>query len=296
MKCSDGFRGGYQIKIPEFMLNKVAGKKEFLHSLFITDIGNFLNARYHFLERKNGCNNYILLYCLHGKGSIENQYGKLELLQNQFIIIPPNEFHRFQANIDDPWSIYWVHFNSNQLEKLSHEINLEDFCTPTNIIYNEQILDVWHQMYESLSSGYTTINILNANMYLYRFLCFFLFQNEFLTDEREGPLEKSIQFMKANISKRLMVDEIASYVQYSPSHYTALFKKKTGMAPLDYFIKMKIRYACQLLTKNELKVKEVAERAGYDDPYFFSKIFKQVTGKSPKEYRQVKSPGFSKAA
>ena len=93
--------------------------------------------------------------------------------------------------------------------------------------------------------------------------------------------------MKVNIEKRLTTTEIATHFQYSPSHYTALFKKKTGLSPIDYFIKMKIHYACQLLCQNDLKIKEIAEKLGYDDPYYFSRLFKQVMNKSPKDYRDI---------
>jgi YesN/AraC family two-component response regulator len=141
----------------------------------------------------------------------------------------------------------------------------------------------------SLASGFTDPNIRFANMCLYRFLCFFLFPNKtFQVEEKAGPLERSILYMKSNIDKKLTADDIATHIQYSPSHFTARFKQKTGMAPIDYFIKLKIQYACQLLSQNGIKIKEVAGKIGYDDPYYFSRLFKKVTGKSPKHYRIVR--------
>jgi len=50
---------------------------------------------------------------------------------------------------------------------------------------------------------------------------------------------------------------------------------------------MKIYYACQLLTQRELIIKEIADKIGYDDPYYFSRIFKKVTGKSPAQYKST---------
>jgi AraC-like DNA-binding protein len=91
--------------------------------------------------------------------------------------------------------------------------------------------------------------------------------------------------MKANIGKRLSAEELAKPFSYSASHYTAIFKKKTGMSPIDYFIKMKMHYACQLLSQSKLKIKQIAEKVGYDDPYYFSRLFKQVMNESPKDYR-----------
>lgn len=105
--------------------------------------------------------------------------------------------------------------------------------------------------------------------------------------QKEDPLERSITFMKNNIQKQLSVEEIAREFHYSPSHYTALFKKKTGLSPIDYFIRMKIHYACQLLSQRELIIKEIADKVGYEDPYYFSRIFKKVTGKSPEQYKNT---------
>jgi AraC-like DNA-binding protein len=285
-KRKDGFIGEKQINIPKVILSKYIKNKEFLHSLFITHIGYFPKALYHFRERKNGCDDFILLYSMGGKGHIETDTSKFELASNQFIIIPPRRFHRYQADIYDPWTLYWVHFSSNKLSSLSREFKVEQFYGPTNLLYTEKIADIWGEMYSSLDSGYSAISMGYANFCLYRFLSFFFFpQKKYKISAKETPIDKSIEYMKANIDKNLTTDEIAGLFQYSSSHYTALFKKKTGLSPIDYFIKMKIHYACQLLSQSELKIKEIAEKIGYDDPYYFSRIFKKVMNKSPKEYR-----------
>jgi len=287
-KRRDGFLGEKQINVPKSVLNKYVRKNTFLNSLFITHIGYFPNALYHYRERRKGSEDYILLYSLDGKGYIENSAEKMELLPNQFIIIPPHEFHRFQSEIDHPWTIYWVHFSSNKLKEFNTDFNANKYYQPTNLQYNGKIIDTWIEMYSSLAGGYQLENIGYANLCLYRFLSFFLFPNKkpFIA-EQEGPLEKSIAYMKENIGNRLSTDEIAKHFQYSSSHYTTIFKQKTGMSPIDYFIKLKIHYACQLLTQSELKIKAIAEKIGYDDPYYFSRLFKQVMGKSPKDYRKV---------
>jgi AraC-like DNA-binding protein len=287
-KRKDGFLGEKQINIPKQVLNKYIRKKHFLNSLFITHIGYFPNALYHYRERKNGCEDYILFYSLDGKGYIENSKGKLKLLPNQFIIIPPHEFHSYQADINDPWTIYWVHFSSNKLKELNLDFKVEQYYTPTDLRYNGQIIDTWREMYSSLASGYNPTSIGYANLCLYRFLSFFLFPNKtFSIATQDDPLDHSITYMKENIDKRLTTEDISKRFNYSASHYSAIFKRKTGISPIDYFIKLKVYYACQLLTQSNLKIKEIALKTGYDDPYYFSRIFKQVMGKSPKQYRST---------
>lgn len=287
-KIRDGFLGEKQINVPKTVLNKFIKKKAFLGSLYITHIGYFPKALYHYRERKNGNDDYIMFYSMAGKGYIENKKQRVELLPNQFIIIPPHEFHRYQADINDPWTIYWVHFSSNKLKEFGDEFNTKRFYSPTDLPYNNNIVDTWVEMYSSLDSGYNSLTIGYANLCLYRFLSLFLFPGKkFTASVEDSPLEKSIEYMKENISNRLSTNEIANRFKYSSSHYTALFKQKTGMTPIDYFIKLKVYYACQLLTQSDLKIKEIADKTGYDDPYYFSRLFKQIMGKSPSEYRHV---------
>jgi len=207
------------------------------------------------------------------------------------MVLPPNQFHRYQANIEEPWTFYWVHFSGSKLQELEEQFHLTRFEKPTDIYFSEEILQTWQEMFASLEKGYAAENISFANLSLYRFISFFIFPNRKTLIQRDeektkpGPLDQSIDFMKANIAGRYTVEDLAVKFHMSTSHYTALFKKKTGMAPMDYYIRMKIQYACQMLSQSNLKIKEVGERIGYEDPYYFSRIFKKVTGKSPVQYK-----------
>lgn len=65
-------------------------------------------------------------------------------------------------------------------------------------------------------------------------------------------------------------------------------KQKTGHSPIDYFIQMKMQKASQQLDFTNRSVKDIAMSMGFDDPYYFSKRFKKITGMSPRKYRTVK--------
>ncbi|MCB0166075.1 MAG: helix-turn-helix transcriptional regulator, partial [Anaerolineae bacterium] len=64
-----------------------------------------------------------------------------------------------------------------------------------------------------------------------------------------------------------------------------VFKKKTGYAPIDYFIRLKIQKACELLETTDQQVSEIGHSLGYPDIYYFSRLFKKVVGLSPRQYR-----------
>jgi AraC-like DNA-binding protein len=98
-------------------------------------------------------------------------------------------------------------------------------------------------------------------------------------------IEQSISYMLQHVNQPLQVATLAAAVNVSPSHYSALFKRWTGSPPIDYFIQLRMRHACQLFDNTSLNVKEVAAVLGYDDPFYFSRTFKTINRIAPSEYR-----------
>ena len=63
--------------------------------------------------------------------------------------------------------------------------------------------------------------------------------------------EAAIHFMQENIENRITMDDVLRYVGYSQSHFSTVFKKKTGLSPLAYFNQLKVQHACELLKKTD---------------------------------------------
>lgn len=283
----DGFIGEKQINVPVYVLDRYLRSQEFLNSLYITYIGFYPKASFHYRERRKGCNDNILFYCLGGKGYYDTHLGNFELTANHFTILPAGHFHRYQADIDDPWTIYWVHFSGNKLDELNTFMNIDKFIAPTPIKYDERFITSWEEMYNALKAGYDVANISHANLCLYRFISLFMFPEVKLKSQQEHDIiAESIRFLKVNIYKMLTVEDISNHFHYSASHFSALFKNKTGSSPLEYFIQLKIHYACQLLDQSNLRIKEIAAKVGYEDPYYFSRLFCKIMGVSPNKYRR----------
>jgi AraC-like DNA-binding protein len=283
----DGFIGEKQINIPESVLDKYLRNHQFLNALYLTYIGFYPKASFHFRERRKGCDDNILFYCLEGKGYYDTHLGSFELKANQFTILPAHHFHRYQADINDPWTIYWIHFSGNKLAALNTFLDIEQYVMPTPIKYDERLILIWEEMYNALEESYHLPNIGYANLCLYRFISLFTFPEIKIKNYHDHDIIAcAIKFLKENVHKTLTVKGIAGHFCYSSSYFTTLFKQKTGRSPLEYFIRLKIQYTCQLLDQSTLKIKEIASRVGYDDPYYFSRIFKKMMGASPNEYRQ----------
>lgn len=275
-----------QIIVPNEVLNSIRNMP-FKNLLYLTRVMHSAQ------QTETALDDYALIYCLTGKGKCETHNGTIDLRSNQFILLAPGEFYSYQADNTHPWEVYCVHFNGNMINELNLAFDLKKFTVPTEISFDSQIVDSWKEIISSLSDGFNDEKVAYANLCLYRFVSFFLFPKQIQKSapetDQQCQLRQSISFMKANVHKRLCVDEIAETFKYSPSHYSVLFKQKTGLSPIEYFIRLKMQHASELLTGSNLIVKEIAGKVGYDDPFYFTRIFKKVTGKTPREYKILNS-------
>jgi AraC-like DNA-binding protein len=103
-------------------------------------------------------------------------------------------------------------------------------------------------------------------------------------------IARSIAYMLDHLNQPLQVSTLAAQASVSPSHYFALFKRQTGAAPIDFFIRLRMNHARELLNSTGSSVKEIAATMGYDDPFYFSRVFKSVHQVAPAEYRRRNGP------
>lgn len=288
-KRRDGFEGERMISIPPKVWQDARERDPALHPVYITYIGYFPKASFHYRERRKGCEDNILIYCLQGKGYFILDNKKYEVGSNQYILVPATDkYMRYWSDNDDPWTIYWVHFTGNDIDSFNKSLNITLTRGGVHIPFNEKALEVWHNIYHSLEMGYSAENLCNATFCLYHLLATFLFPDRHIKagQNTEGDIiTKTILNMRNNLGKRLTVEDMAAEHNLSASHFSNLFRKSTGMPPIDYFIHLKMQKACQLLYANDAKIKVVAIDLGYDDPYYFSRLFKKYIGTSPEQYR-----------
>ena len=113
---------------------------------------------------------------------------------------------------------------------------------------------------------------------------------EYLEDRKKNYTNNTINHVKKYINEhleeKLSLNEIASIYSISPSYLSALFKKYCNIGFSEYITQMKINKAKELLLKENYKVYEVSDMLGFESAFYFSKVFKKVTGYSPKEYTQ----------
>lgn len=288
----DGFDGELLISIPQNILNNAIQKNQILPNyLHISHIGYFPKALYHLCERPQGCCDNILFYCVQGKGYYSIGKQHYTLTANQYVIIPAtDEPIVYLSDTGDPWSIYWVHFTGKDLPLFNQSHHISPLQSPRYIPFNEKGILIWQEMFEHLSRGYSPDNLMHSNLCLYHFIATFIFsqhQNDGSHPQSEKAIiHRTIGYMKENLEKNIRIEDFANLNKYSVSHFSKLFRLTTGMSPIEYFIHLKMQKACQLLYAEDSRIKEIAASLGYEDPYYFSRLFKKYQGLSPEEYRR----------
>jgi two-component system response regulator YesN len=101
-----------------------------------------------------------------------------------------------------------------------------------------------------------------------------------------GMAGQAKEYIRANYSKQITLEDVARDINISPQYLSKLFKEETGENFIDYLTGIRIKIAKSLLEEDKLSIKEIAHHVGYGDPNYFSRIFRKVVGVTPTEYRE----------
>ena len=286
----EGFQGQRAIVLPKKILELCAYTPP-INSLYITDIGFYPRAEYHYRERLGGISQNILIYCIEGKGWLEVPSGHYDVNPNEFLIIPADMPHTYGADEKTPWTIYWVHFKGIQSPYFASLLSKQykEFVSYSPFL--DERIKIFDSIYKALESGYSLDNLTYSNISFGYFLASLSFTDKFASARHvieKDAVDFSIEFMQNHLDVQLTLESLASSINLSVSHYSSIFRKKTGYSPVVYFNHLKIQHACQYLQFTTLRINEIASKLGIDDAYYFSRMFTKIMGISPLEYRNKK--------
>jgi len=103
---------------------------------------------------------------------------------------------------------------------------------------------------------------------------------------RSALLEKARQYVQDNVEKRIMLQDVADHVCISPGYLSALFKKQYNQNFVDYINEVKIHRACELIRAGQYRIYEIGYMLGFENAYYFTRVFKRYTGMTPTEYQK----------
>ena len=287
IRKKDGFQGERAVVLPPVIV-EMEEQDELCQGLFITDIGYYPKAMHHHRKREQAINQYVLIYCVDGSGFYVVDGKRYEVKKNQYFILPIDKPHEYGATVGHQWTIYWVHFRG----KLAH-VFAEGAATPQaiNVTMNSRInerINIFEEILTTLHYGEGLEDLRYASSLLAHFLASMRYLGQFRRAKAEGErdiVEQAIHYMRENIERHITMEDVLRYVGYSQSHFSTVFKKKTGMSPLSYFNRLKVEHACRLLRTTDMKINMICYKVGIEDPLYFSRLFSKVMGMSPTEYR-----------
>ncbi|MGN0993531.1 MAG: response regulator [Butyricicoccus sp.] len=106
-------------------------------------------------------------------------------------------------------------------------------------------------------------------------------------EKEQRPIQLARQYIRQNYAQQLTLEEVAGVVGFTPSYFSALFKKETGQSFVEYLTEVRTTAARNLLLNTQDPIESIAEAVGYRDVKYFSKVFKKATELSPVEFRKL---------
>ncbi|HML21182.1 MAG TPA: AraC family transcriptional regulator [Aggregatilinea sp.] len=290
IRLREGFKDQILYVIPRQILEDLK-TNPLLHQLLPTDIGWYPRARYHYCERKDGAEEHILILCMDGEGWFEINGQRRSVRKHEALIIPRREPHVYGAVENNPWSIHWLHFTGTSSDYFAYLLPPDVYTLSVAPETARGVSALFEECYRSFLGSFVLQQMIYTSQTLHHLLGGLFFNNRAfsptLRTSQFHSIRETLEYLRQNLDQRLSLDDMALHARLSKSHFLRLFKEQTGYSPMDYFIHLKMQHACMLLSITNQTIHEISLAVGYDDPYYFSRIFKKVVGVSPSRYREA---------
>ncbi|WP_133998069.1 AraC family transcriptional regulator [Dinghuibacter silviterrae] len=285
----EGFEGQKLIVIPRKIIHDFLTRDPITRPAYITDIGYYPKALFHYMERPAGVSQHIVIYCVEGRGWVTMEGMTIDLSPGEFVTIPAGTPHRYATDAQAPWTIYWIHFAGDTATYITDLLRQGK----PRLVYDQQRFRLFDDIYAHLEKGYSNDNLRYVNMIFYHFLSSLLYGDKFsqaAQPQEKDIIDRTMELMQKRSQDLLTLGELADFAGLSVSHFSTLFKKRTGHSPVEYFNHLKIQKACQYLLFTSMTVREIGVMLGIEDQFYFSRMFSKSMGVSPTEYRQRNTP------
>lgn len=283
----DGFSGQRMVVFPAELIRR--GKNQpIARDLYATDVGYFPKAQFHFVDRPSGSRNHILIHCTKGKGWLRTDRTTSVLQENDLIMIPRGTPHRYGANISDPWTICWLHLNGESAEEylgllFGKRLRVTVPATDESQRIFDEILDNASNAFSD--PGYLVLS--GSIQYYLTVLAYARRADRHHSRKSEERVIECIEYLTGHLSAPHTLASLSARTNMSVPHLSYLFKQRTGVSPMRYLTRMRIRRACELLDATDKAIKDIAYEVGYEDPFYFTRIFRSAVGASPRAYREA---------
>lgn len=257
-----------------------------LSDLHIISIGIWSATDKHIVNRADIGEN-ILTYCAKGKGWFRYANRTVEIKPGMVFLIHKGWPHGYGADKNDPWTVYWIHFDGQKAKPLIDLIEAAYDRSPVFWIGSgSQVIGLFEEIQRTLQTGAGLRQIIHSSACLNQILTH-LSLSRITGTASEAGVAVVLNLFQNRIRSFVRLDELASAAGMSKFHFVRMFRGQFGVSPIEYFLRLKMQKACEMLDATASKVGAVAEYLGYEDSFYFSRIFRRVVGLSPREYRKA---------
>ncbi|MGN0242825.1 MAG: AraC family transcriptional regulator [Lachnospiraceae bacterium] len=239
-------------------------------------------------KRENGRADYQILYVYNGVAYFKGEKGYQKVDAGNIYIYRPHEMQDYYFDKKDQADIYWIHINAirgashlQDFDLLEEPVISVGISYEYTEVFEKIILELQNkkECYEQLAEAYLTVllgmmNRGRINMNLEQDKCF------------TNSISGSIHYINQIFSQKISFHEEAENWGMSFRQYERQFKKITGKTPQQYLIDLRIKKAKEYLKNLHYSIADVGTYVGYQDAFYFSRIFKKTTGMTPSDYRK----------
>ena len=117
-------------------------------------------------------------------------------------------------------------------------------------------------------------------------------RNQIVNPERTRLVQQTRRYLEQNFTdSELKMSKVARHYNLSPGYFSTIFRKETGQTFREYLTELRINRAREILRNSNLGISEISEKCGYNDPHYFSHVFKRITSFTPSQFRKELLPG-----
>ncbi len=243
------------------------------------------------LYRPNGRRDYHLIYNVEGKCYLNIKGKSYVAEKGDVVLYRPDEPQDYQFKKSDNSHNYWVHFSGTTCESIFKENNLEDIYI-VKLSHTSEIEYLLSKMcYYYHIGGFNRDTICNGLL----IAVLGLVGQYNISASNKGPKyanNKNQQLISEVLSQfrlndviKMNITDCAKYCNMSETHFSRKFKEIMGVSPQQFMTNAKLERAQQLLFYTDKSISNIAIEVGYEDPNYFSRIFKKHFNVTPKEYR-----------
>lgn len=233
-------------------------------------------------------NYYLLHFVVSGKGTFTSMGKTFDIKAGDAFLISPSEIFEYTADSDDPWKYCWVAFQGADAKRLTSLTSL----SPENpvISYSNEDGEIIHNNITDIYSGVGS----SAQNEVYMVGHLYLLLSNMIgmakvngSSQTAGRqyLKLGLKYIQNNYNRKIAVEDIAAYANISPSHLYRIFIQEQGISPNRYLTEYRVNEACGLIRQGCYSMGEVANSVGFEDPLYFSRVFKKIKMVSPTNYQ-----------